>query len=84
MLLMQSLFISFQFLENSFKMQKKKKKRKQTKFTTIINSKLANQFNSVQSLSYVQLFVTSGTAAKHQAALPFTNSQSLLKLMSIE
>ena len=86
MLLLQSLFISFQFLENKFKMQKKKRKkeRKQTKFTTIVNSKLANQFNSVQSLSYVQLFVTSWTAAKHQATLPFTNSQSLLKLMSIE
>ena len=31
---------------------------------------------------YVQLFVASGTAA-HQAALSFTISQSLLKLMSI-
>ena len=79
MLLLQSLFISFQFLENRFKMQKKK-----AKFTTIINSKVANQFNSVQSLSHFQLFVTSWTAAKHQATLPFTNSQSLLKLMSIE
>ena len=81
MLLLQSLFISFQFLENRFKMQKKKKK---AKFTTIINSKVANHFNSVQSLSHVQLFVTSWTAAKHQASLSFTNYQSLLKFMSIE
>ena len=37
----------------------------------------------VQSLSRFQLFVTPWTAA-HQASLPFTISQSLLKLMSIE
>ena len=41
------------------------------------------ELNSVQSLSRVQLFVTSWTAA-HQASLSITNSQSLLKLMSIE
>ena len=40
-------------------------------------------FSSVQSLSCVQLFATPWTAA-HQASLPITNSQSLLKLMSIE
>ena len=40
-------------------------------------------FRSVQSLSHVRLFVTPWTAA-HQASLSFTNSQSLLKLMSIE
>ena len=39
--------------------------------------------SSVQSLSRVQFFVTSWTAA-HQASLSNTNSQSLLKLMSIE
>ena len=39
-------------------------------------------FSSVQSLSYVQLFVNPWTAA-HQASLSITNSQSLLKLMSI-
>ena len=38
---------------------------------------------SVQSLSRVRLFVTPWTEA-HQAALSITNSQSLLKLMSIE
>ena len=38
---------------------------------------------SVQSLSRVQLFATSWTAA-HQASQSITNSQSLLKLMSIE
>ena len=40
-------------------------------------------FSSVQSLSCVQLFETPWTAA-HQASLSITNSQSLLKLMSIE
>ena len=39
--------------------------------------------SSVQSLSLVRLFVTPWTAA-HQASLSITNSQSLLKLMSIE
>ena len=41
------------------------------------------KFSSVQSLSCVWLFVTPWTAA-HQASLPITNSESLLKLMSIE
>ena len=40
-------------------------------------------FVVVQSLSRVQLFVTSWTAT-HQASLSFTISQNLLKLMSIE
>ena len=40
------------------------------------------QFSSVQSLSHVQLFVTPWTAA-HQASRSITNSQSLIKLMSI-
>ena len=43
----------------------------------------ASMFSSVQSLSQIQLFVTPWTAA-HQASLSITNSQSLLKLMSIE
>ena len=41
------------------------------------------QFNSVQSLSHVRLFVTPWIAAC-QAPLSITNSWSLLKLMSIE
>ena len=41
------------------------------------------QFSSVQLLSHVWLFATPCTAA-HQASLSITNSQSLLKLMSIE
>ena len=41
------------------------------------------QLTSVQSLSHVRLFVTQWTAAC-QAFLSITNSQSLLKLMSIE
>ena len=40
-------------------------------------------FSSVQLLSRVQLFATPWTAA-HQACLSIGNSQSLLKLMSIE
>ena len=42
-----------------------------------------NQFSSVQSLSPVQLFATPWIAA-HQASLSITNTQSLLKPMSIE
>ena len=41
------------------------------------------QFNSVKSLSHVQLFATPWTAA-NQASLSITNSSSLLKLMSVE
>ena len=40
-------------------------------------------FSSVQSLSCIRRFVTQWTAAR-QASLSITNSQSLLKLMSIE
>ena len=40
-------------------------------------------FSSVQSFSNIQLFGMPWTAA-HQASLSITNSQSLLKLMSIE
>ena len=40
-------------------------------------------FNSVQSLSHVQLFATPWMAAP-QDSLSITNSRSLLKLMSIE
>ena len=41
------------------------------------------QFNSVQSLSHVQFFVTLWTAAR-QASLSVTSSRSLPKLRSIE
>ena len=41
------------------------------------------QCSSVQSLSHVWLFVTPWIAA-HQASLSITNSQNLLKIMSIE
>ena len=41
------------------------------------------QFSSVQLLSRVQLFATPWITA-HQASLSITNSQSLLRLMSIE
>jgi len=45
--------------------------------------KASVQFSSFQSLSRVWLFVTPWTAA-HQSSLSITNSQSLLKLMSIK
>ena len=41
------------------------------------------QFSSVQSLSHVRLFATTWIAA-HQASLSIINTQSLLKLVSIE
>ena len=41
------------------------------------------QFSSVQSLSHVWLFANPWTAAR-QASLSITNTQSLLKLMSIK
>ena len=41
-------------------------------------------FSSVQSLTRVRLFATLWTAAMDQASLSITNSQSLLKFMSIE
>ena len=45
--------------------------------------KVLNSWCVVQLLSRVRLFATPWTAA-HQASLSITNSQSLLKLMSIE
>ena len=44
---------------------------------------IGDQFSSVQMLSHVQLFAVPWTAAR-QASLSITNTQSLLKLMSIE
>ena len=44
---------------------------------------MGDSISSVQWLSCVQLFVTPWTVAR-QASLSITNSQSLLKLMSIE
>ena len=46
-------------------------------------SRLGVQFSPVQLFSHVRLFATPWTAA-HQASLSITNSQTLLKLMSIE
>ena len=48
-----------------------------------VNPCYYNQFSSVQSLSCVWLFATPWTAAR-QASLSITNSQSWLKLISIE
>ena len=49
----------------------------------MVNQLYSNQFNSVQCLSCVQLFVTPWTAAC-QHSLSNTNPQTLLKLMSIK
>ena len=51
--------------------------------TWLCTEQNANPFSSVQSLSRIPLFVTPWTAAC-QASLSITNSQSLLRLMSIE
>ena len=48
-----------------------------------ITSSQVHQFNSVQSLNHIWLFVIPWTAAL-QAPMSITNSQSLLKLMCIE
>ena len=47
------------------------------------NQSILKEISSVQMLSHVQLFATPRTAAR-QASSSITNSQSLLKLMSIE
>ena len=52
-------------------------------FPRELQIKYTVQLSSVQSLSHVQLFATPWTAA-HQASLSIINSQSLLKLMSVE
>ena len=52
-------------------------------FTHLKRLWLAYTLSSVQSLSRVRLFATPWIAA-HQASLSITNSQGLLKLMSIE
>jgi len=52
-------------------------------FKVLKGKNLQPTFSSVQSLRRVRLFATPWTAA-HQASLSITNSQSLLKLMSIE
>ena len=49
----------------------------------ITHNSCSVRFNSIQSLSRVQLFAAPWTAV-HQASLSITNSQSLLKLTSIE
>ena len=52
-------------------------------YTVRIQKFLKEYKLQVQSLSRVWLFTTPWTTA-HQASLSITNSQSLLKLMSIE
>jgi len=52
-------------------------------YTFLLSLKSFLQFSSIQLLSHVQLFATPWTAAC-QASLFITNSQSLLRLMSME
>ena len=52
-------------------------------YLSAVHQVMAYQVSSVQPLSRVRLFATPWTAA-HRASLSITNSQSLLKLMSIE
>ena len=52
-------------------------------FFSLLSGKQDVLISSGQSLSHVQLFATPRTASR-QASLSITNSQSLLKLMSIE
>ena len=54
-----------------------------TQVLPLIGELRSHKLCSVQSLSCVQLFANSWTAA-HQASLSITNSRSLLKLISIE
>ena len=49
----------------------------------LLGRKAVTNRSSVQSLSHIWLFATPWTIA-HQTSLPITNSQSLLKFMSIE
>ena len=79
-----------EFAGKSFRNKQKKKvlpPRCSLQFlkTDLTISKKLNkhQFSSVQSLSRVQLFANPWIAA-HQASLSITNSQSSLRLMSIE
>ena len=57
--------------------------RKLNKFTKLNTLLVSVQFSSFQSFSHAWLFATPWTAAC-QASLSITNSQSLLKIMSIE
>ena len=52
-------------------------------FTYLAAPSLGYSISSIQLLNRVQFFATPWTVA-HQASLSITNSQSLLKLMSIE
>ena len=63
----------------------KKKQQPRIQLIHFANSPLGSyfQFNSVQLLCRVRLFVTPWTAAR-QASLSITNSWSFLKLMSSE
>ena len=64
-------------------MQNKRKSWKQRSRAHFCDGAISVQFSSVQSLSRVWFFVTPWTAAR-QASLSISNSQNLLKVMSIE
>ena len=64
-------------------MQRQERSSQETIVQAWVRVLVQPQFSSVQSLSCVGLFTTPWTAAL-QASLSITNSQSLLKLISIE
>ena len=76
---------SLQFYLSNIPTKQKANKKPTPKLSTLCRLHYQNFviFNSVQSLSRVQLFATPWTAPC-QASLSITNSQSLLKLMSIK
>ena len=76
---------SLQFYLLNIPTKQKANKKPTPKLSTLCRLHYQNFviFNSVQSLSRVQLFATPWTAPC-QASLSITNSRSLLKLMSIE
>ena len=75
--------LNFHNKRKNKQMQHKRKNSTQFIWFSMMERYDKPQFSSVQSLSHVQLFANPWTAAR-QASLSITNSQSLLKLMSIE
>ena len=84
---LQQTYCKHHILNKMLKVFPQRSERNKTRKSTpviFIQYSFGNpQFSSVQLLSHVQLFETPWTAA-HQASMSITNSQSLLKLLSIE
>ena len=76
------LTIGFKYFDQELSFESLLRNLMKSKHTSTKHSKLT-KYSSVQSLSRIRLFATPRTAAR-QAFQSITNSQSLLKLMSIE